>query len=77
METATTGTAATVECHGSMLYGGATATAGLLVGAGDSVQTVSSSVDLTKQDFLILQVNSGVANLTTAQLRRLRIEVLA
>ena len=76
VETATTGTSATVECHGSMLYGGATATAGLLVGAGDSVQTVSSAVDLTKQDFLILQVNSGVANLTTAQLRRLRIEVL-
>lgn len=77
IKTAAVGTSGTVECHGNILYGGATGTAGLLVAAGDSVITVSSAIDLTKQDFMILQINSGTANLTQSQLRALRIEVLA
>ena len=77
METITAGAAGTVECHGTLLYGGATGTAGLLVAAGDSVQAVSSAADLTKQDFLVLQINSASQNLTTSQIRVLRVEVLA
>ena len=77
METTATGASGTVECHGTLVYGGATGTAGLLVSAGDSVQAVSSAADLTAQDFLVIQFNSGAANLTTAQVRKLRIEVLA
>jgi hypothetical protein len=74
--TATTGAAGTVECHGWVLYGGATATAGLLVAAGDSVQAVSSACDLTKQDFLQVTINSGAANITQSQLRIMTVEVL-
>ena len=77
METVSTGSAGTVECHGTLIYGGATGTAGLLVSAGDSVQAASSAADLTAQDFLIVQINAGAANLTTSQLRKFRIEVLA
>lgn len=76
ISTAAIGATGTVECHGYLVYGGATGTAGLLVSAGDSVIAVSSSVDLTKQDTLVITVNSGTANLTQSQLRRLRIEVL-
>lgn len=73
---AAVGAAGTVECHGTILYGGATATAGLLVAAGDSVQTVSSAIDLTAQDVIVVSINSGAANITQSQLRRMIIEVL-
>jgi hypothetical protein len=74
--TSATGATGTVECHGYLIYGGATGTAGLLVAAGDSVITVSSAADLTKQDAIVININSGTANLTTSQLRRLIVEVL-
>lgn len=74
--TAATGAAGTVECHGTLLYGGATGTAGLLVAAGDSVQAASGAIDLTAQDTVIISINSGTANLTQSQLRRLIVEVL-
>lgn len=77
MTTAATGAAGTIESHGSMLWGGATATAGLLVAAGDSVQAVSSAADLTLQDCLQVTINSGTANLTTSQLRTMIVEVLS
>lgn len=76
IRTATTGTAGTIECHGTLLYGGATGTAGLLVAAGDSVQVVSSAANLVTQDQLVVSINSGTANLTTSQLRILMIETL-
>lgn len=76
IRTATTGTGGTVECHGTLLYGGATATAGLLVAAGDSVQAVSSAANLVTQDQLVVSINSGAANLTTSQLRMMIIETL-
>lgn len=75
--TASTGAAGTVECHGTLIYGGATGTAGLMVSAGDSVQVVSSAADLTLQDLIQITINSGTANLTTSQLRCLIVEVLA
>lgn len=74
--TSATGATGTVECHGTLLYGGATATAGLLVAAGDSVITVSGAIDLTKQDVVVVSINSGTANLTQSQLRRMIVEVL-
>lgn len=77
METVSTGTAGTIECHGRVLYGGATGTAGLFVAAGDSVQVPSAAANLTTQDFLQLTINSGTANLTTSQLRILTIELLS
>ena len=75
--TSATGAAGTVECHGFLVYGGATATAGLLVAAGDSVQAVSSAIDLTKQDTIVVSINSGAANLTQSQLRKMYMQVLA
>jgi len=77
LSTAATGATGTIECHGTLLYGGATGTAGLLVAAGDSVQAVSSAVDLTKQDAIVITINSATANLTQSQLRKLIVEVLA
>lgn len=76
LSTATAGATGTVEVHGFITYGGATGTAGLLVSAGDSVITVSGACDLTAQGVFVLTVNSGTANLTQSQLRRLRIESL-
>jgi hypothetical protein len=76
IRTATTGTAGTLECHGDLRYGGATGTAGLLVSAGDSVQAVSSAANLTTQDTVVFSLNSGTANLTTAQVRLAVIETL-
>src|ERR1019366_9487629 len=64
IRTAAAGTAGTVWCHGTLLYGGATATAGLLVAAGDSVIAVSSAANLVTQDDLVISINSGAANLT-------------
>lgn len=76
IKTAAIGATGTVECHGILVYGGATGTAGLLVSAGDSVQAASSAIDLTKQDTIVISINSGTANLTTSQLRSLTVEVL-
>lgn len=76
IRTATTGSAGTIECHGTLTYGGATGTAGLMVSAGDSVQAVSSAANLTTQDILVVSINSGAANLTTSQLRMMIVEVL-
>ncbi len=74
--TAATGATGTIEAHGTIIYGGATGTAGLLVSAGDSVQAASSAIDLTKQDYIAIYINSGTANLTTSQCRKLVIEPL-
>ncbi len=72
---ATTGATATIEAHGSVLYCGATATPQVQIAAGDSVQAVSSSIDLTKQNYLVLGISSD-ATITTSQTRLITTEVL-
>lgn len=74
--TAATGASGTVECHGFLLFGGATATPQVLTGFGDNSQAASSAVDLTKQLTLIISINSGTANITQSQLRKMFVEVL-
>lgn len=73
--TAATGATGTIEAHGTVAYGSATATPQVLVVAGDSVQAVSSSIDLTKQNYLTIGISSD-ATITTSQLRTLITEVL-
>lgn len=74
--TAATGATGTVECHGFLLFGGATATPQVLTGFGDNSQAASGAVDLTKQLTLIISINSATANITQSQLRKMFIEVL-
>lgn len=73
--TAATGATGTIEAHGTVIYGGATASAGILIATGDSVQAPSSAVDLTKQDAIIITISSG-ATVTQSQLRKLIAEVI-
>lgn len=76
LTTSATGTAGTFEGHGFINYGGATATTGLLVSAGDAIHAASSAANLVKQDTFSLTINSGTANLTQFQVREITIEVL-
>lgn len=73
--TAATGATGTVEAHGVVQYCGATATPQVLISAGDSVQAVSSSIDLTKQNYLTIGISSD-ATITTSQMRLVIVEVL-
>lgn len=75
--TAATGTTGTIECHGAIEFGSATASTGIAVVNIDNNTAASSTIDLTKQDAIVVQINSGTANLTTSQLRRMIVEVLA
>lgn len=74
--TAAIGVTGTLEVHGVMLYAGVTASAPAYLAAGDASQAASSTVDLTKQDAIVFTINSGTANLTQFQVRRMRVEVL-
>lgn len=76
MTTASLGATGTIEAHGTVLAGLVTAGPNALSAIGDNIFAVSSAADLTKQDMLQLTINSGTANLTTAQLRSLIVEVL-
>lgn len=69
--TAATGSSGTLEAHGVVHYG----LAGTAVDtpAMDAVFTVSSAVDLTKQDQLAITITPTTAGLTAAQLRQLNI----
>jgi hypothetical protein len=76
LQTASTGATGTIEAHGLLNYVGATATASAALSAVDNVIAVSAAADLTKQDVLSFQINSGTANLTQSQLRTTIVEVL-
>lgn len=75
--TATTGATGTVECHGYVQWGLATATPGLLTGFGDNIQVVSSAVDLTAQLYLQATLAATTANITTAQCRLIVIKPIS
>jgi hypothetical protein len=72
--TAATGATGTLEAHGYVIYG----VAGTAVGtvSNDFIFTVSSTVDLTKQNQLAVTISPTTAGLTAAQLRQLTIEPL-
>ena len=72
--TAATGATGTLETHGYVLYG----VAGTAVGtvSNDIIFTVSSTVDLTKQNQLAVTITPTTAGLTAYQLRQLTIEPL-
>lgn len=69
--TAATGTTGTLEAHGWVLY----SLSGTAVGtpAVDIITTVSSTIDLTKQDQLSFTIKPTTTALTAAQLRQLTI----
>jgi len=69
--TASTGTSGTLEVHGWVDYGVAGTAVGSL--AQDTVFTVSSAIDLTKQDQIALTITPTTAGLTAAQIRQLTI----
>lgn len=74
--TSATGATGTVECHGVVEFQSVTSTAGTTGAAVvtmDGVQAVSGSVDLTKQLTASMIINSGTANLTTSQIRILKV----
>ena len=69
--TAATGTSGTLEVHGWVDYGVAGTAVGSL--AQDTVFTVSSAIDLTKQDQITLTITPTTAGLTAAQIRQLTV----
>lgn len=77
MATATTGATGTVECHGYVVWGLATATPGLAVVFDDNIQVVSSAVDLTQQLYLQATLAATTANITTSQCRLLVIKPIS
>ena len=79
LTTAATGVTGTIEAHCLAIFQAVTSTAGstgAAVATLDNTSAASGTVDLTKQDTLSFQVNSGTANLTTAQIRQCIVEVL-
>ena len=72
--TASTGTSGTLEVHGSVLYN----LAGTVVSSAtqDIIVAVSSTVDLTKQDQIQIQLLCTTTATTTTQLRQLTFEVI-
>lgn len=77
ISTATTGATGTVECHGYVVWGLATATSGLAVVFDDNIQVVSSAVDLTAQLYLQATLGATTANITTSQCRLLVIKPIS
>ena len=73
--TAAVGATGTIECHGRLIYSGATATPEVAIAAVDAVQAASSAIDLTKQDYVTLGISSD-ATITTSQVRTQIAEVL-
>ena len=76
MVTAATGATGTLECHGTVAYNvsGGTSAVGTL--AMDSIQAVSSTLDLTKQNTLSVAHLNTTLGTSASQLRLLTIEVL-
>lgn len=74
MVTAATGATGTLECHGTVAYN----IAGTAVGsiAMDSIQAVSSTLDLTKQNTLTIAHLNTTVGTTASQNRLLTVEVL-
>lgn len=78
--TAATGTTGTLETHCIAVYqlvATTVATTGVAATSLDNTSAASGTVDLTKQDTLSFQINSGTQNLTTVQARQVIVEVLA
>lgn len=74
MVTAATGATGTLECHGTVAYNIAGTAVGSL--AMDSIQAVSSTIDLTKQNTLSVAHLNTTVGTTASQLRLLTVEVL-
>ena len=74
MVTAATGATGTLECHGTVAYNIAGTAVGSL--AMDSIQAVSSTLDLTKQNTLSIAHLNTTVGTTASQLRLLTVEVL-
>ena len=73
--TAATGATGTLEVHGWLLAGTATAGAGVAAAASvDTIFAVSSTVDLTKQDQVQFTITPTTTGLTAAQIRQLTID---
>ena len=73
--TAAVGATGTIECHGRLIYSGATSTPEVAIAAVDAVQAASNAIDLTKQDYVTLGISSD-ATITTSQVRTQIAEVL-
>lgn len=73
---AATGTAGTIESHMRMTYQSASASPPAALTVIDSVTAASGAANLVTQDTLSFQINSGTANLSSARVRQLIIEVL-
>lgn len=74
MVTAATGTTGTLECHGTVAYNAAGTAVGSL--AMDSIQAVSSTLDLTKQNTLTVAHLNTTLGTSISQNRILTVEVL-
>jgi hypothetical protein len=77
--TAATGATGTLETHCIAVYqlvATTVASTGVAATSLDNTSAASGTVDLTKQDTLSFQINSGTQNLTTAQIRQAIVEVL-
>lgn len=74
MVTAATGATGTLECHGTVAYNIAGTAVGSL--AMDSIQAVSSTLDLTKQNTLTLAHLNTTVGTSASQCRLLTVEVL-
>lgn len=74
MVTAATGATGTLECHGTVAYNIAGTAVGSL--AMDSIQAVSSTIDLTKQNTLTVAHLNTTVGTSASQLRLLTVEVL-
>jgi hypothetical protein len=74
--TAATGAAGTIEAHGRMTYQSASGSPPAALAVIDSVTAASGAANLVTQDTLSFQINSGTANLTSARVRFLMIEVM-
>lgn len=77
ISTATTGATGTVECHGYVVWGLATATPGLATVFDDNIQVVSSAIDLTAQLYLQATLAATTANITTSQCRLMIIKPIS
>lgn len=76
LRTALVGTTGTIEAHGFTVNASTTATANIAAINIDTAQAASGAIDLTKQDYIRVLINSGTANLTQSQIRTLVLEPL-
>lgn len=76
LRTATVGATGTIEAHGVTIAASTTGTANIASALIDAAAAASGAVSLTGQDYIRVLINSGTANLTTAQVRTLVLEPL-